>query len=361
MINLKTCNEELLSELLLDKKRVLHWYSTKHSSIKKIRQCAYVLERRCIDGDLPYCSGDMVEYVTKSGNKWILYQRAERIGGKVVCGIQCFCYYETCGSVGAFVPISGDYKTGRCVIFTSHFFLRLKQRLGLDVVDKNVLRRFIEYINILHIEMKDGGVHGERGGVVYLNGGVGRGIFRDSECNIFEVRSFLKESEQNGYQMKECENSKRMATNYVNMSRNVVLSRIDMGDSYGVFEDFENNLELMGLNRDRADKEAWVLLTIARVGHHYGKSVDLQVVSDWITDNVCHYPSVLGMFDGDSWECEDSDFSKMVRDGLSVGCSFFIPQIDFTSVFLSEKIIAKMDCIDRMNERRSHYKSKKDV
>lgn len=353
MINLKTNNEKLLDELMYDKKRVLHWFSTKHMTSKMMKRKVYELQRRCIDNGLRFCCDEPVEWLSKNGNKWMVYLRVEMVGTVVSPSVQCFCYYETSGSAGAFIPI----KDSRCVIFTSHFFLRVKQRLGLSVVDKNVLKRFVEYVNTLYIEMTGKGKHGENEGIVYLNGGIGRGIFRDGDCgNIFEVRSFLKEGEQNLGQMRESMNVKKLSSEYVSMPKGVFSERVECGDEYGACEDMERNMVLMGMNPDRADKECWVVFTMAFVAARYGLQIDLKRSSEWLAEHVCDYPSVKSMFEGDGWDCDDIEFSRLVKEGISCVSDYFAPQINFYTIFLSEKIRCKEEALDRMKERRSHYK-----
>ena len=69
MINLNTPNKELVEELRKDFNRVKQWFSEKHLTKKKVKQLAYILERKCIDENLNFATSEPVEHITKSGNR----------------------------------------------------------------------------------------------------------------------------------------------------------------------------------------------------------------------------------------------------------------------------------------------------
>ena len=356
MINLSTPNEELIKELRTDFNRVRLWFSEKHLTKKKIRQLAYILERKCIDENLKYTTSEPVEYITKSGNRWIVYLKAEKHGEKtIIHQLQAFCYYETYGSIGAFVPVFNGKSIDKCTIFSSHFFLRMKQRLGLGMLNKSVLKRFIEYISLLHSEDKGKGSHGEHEAEVYLYGAVGRGIFRDESCNILEVKTFLTESELSKSQLWKLQKLKNFATNYISMEHEIIRQRLDNGESVSVHKDYEKNMELIGCDPDTFDKNLWVNGTIIYVAVYYNLSLKNKGIAQWTKNNVYKYQSINEMLEGFGWECNDMEFSKLVEDAVRELTGTNEPFDDYFHVFKYGSEFVKNRVVSEMNERRSKY------
>ena len=356
MINLSTPNKELIEELRQDFNRVKQWFSEKHLTKKKIRQLAYLLERRCIDEDLKFATSEPVEHITKSGNRWMVYLKAERYGEKtIVHQLQAFCYYETYGSLGAFVPIYKDNKINACTIFSSHFFLRMKQRLGLGMLNKDVLKRFIEYITLLHSEDKGKGEHGEHEAEVYLYGAVGRGVFRGNDFDVLEVKTFLTEAELSKAQLARLQKLKNIATNYVSMNKNIISDRLNNGDSIAVHRAYENNMRLVGGDPDAFDKELWINGLIGYVAIYYNIPIERKAVCLWIKNNSEKYPSVNKMLDGFGWECNDMELFKLVEDAIRDITKTDNPMDGYFNVFQHGNEYVKNLTIEEMNKRRNQY------
>lgn len=321
-----------------------------------MRQLAYILERKCIDENLQYATSDPVEHITKSGNRWMVYLKSEKHGeNTIVHQLQAFCYYETYGSIGAFVPVFDGKTIDRCVIFSSHFFLRMKQRLGLGMMSKAVLKRFIEYISLLHSEDKGKGTHGENEAEVYLYGAVGRGIFRDEDCNILEVKTFLTESELSKSQLTRLQKLKNIATNYVSMEREIVRQRIDNGESVSVHRDYEKDMELVGGDPDAFDKRLWVNGIIGFVAIYYNLSIKQKGVAHLTRDNAHKYPSVNEMLEGFGWECNDMELSRLVEDAVRELTGSQKPFDNYFHVFKHGSDYVKNMVVEEMNKRRSKY------
>lgn len=356
MINLSTPNEELLKELKTDFNRTRLWFFEKQYTKKKVRQLAYTLERKCIDENLKYATSEPVEYITKSGNRWMAYLKAERQGEKtIIHQFQTFCYYETYGSLGAFVPVFDGKNINACAIFDSHFFRRMKERLGLGFLNKDVLKRFIEYISLLHSEEKGEGEHGQHEAEVYLYGAVGRGIFRDEDCTILDVRTFLTEAELSKAQLKRLQKLKSIATNYVSMEQSIINERLANDDFVGVHKDYENNMKLLGGDPDTFDKRLWVNGIIGYVAIYYNLSVKQKSVAQWTRDNVHKYPSVNEMFEGFGWECNDLELSRLVEDAVRELTSEQKLFDGYFHVFKHGSEYVKNMVIEEMNKRRSKY------
>lgn len=352
MINLSTPNEELLSELRSDYNRVVHWYSTKVLTPKKLRQKAYELQRRCIDNGLRFCTSDYSETTTKSGNKWIIYTKAERHGEEVMPEIQAFCYYDTLGSGGAFVPGFSKGNVTSCVIFTSHFFLRMKQRLGLGAIDKDVIRRFIEYMGCFHSESQGKGKHGENEAIVHLDGAMGYGLFLDKECNILKVNTFLKDSELNNFQKKQAMNIKDIASKYIDLPHEILMAKLDNGDK-AVWQDYEHNLKLMGADPDYMDKYALMLWSIKTLAEDYGSTVDCKQLAYWFRKHGKSYPSISKLICDFGWDFDHREFGRMARNALRELANITPPMVGYSTKV--EVVLCQVTelVMSEMNKRRN--------
>lgn len=354
MINLSTPNEELLEELKSDYNRVVHWFSTKRFTSRRLRQNAYVLERKCIDNDMQFATGEPEEFLTKNGNKWIIFQKARRCEGEILPEIQTFCFYNTLGSAGAFVPSFVGGKIDSCVIFTSHFFLRLKQRLGLEYVNKDVIQRFIEYIGSFHSESLGEGKHGKNEVIIYLNGAVGYGVFRDENCNILEVKSFLKETELTRFQQRQVKNVKRISSGFIDMPFEAMKKKVNNG-SLDEIRVYEHNLKLKGSDPDKFDKGILMLGSVIMIAKEYGLSLDNTEVADWIHDNYTSYPSIARMLDDHGWDFDHSEFGVMAKDAMRALGGITPPVVGFDVKVETWLYMVKDMVIEEMNKRRSKY------
>lgn len=335
---------------------MVHWYSTKRHTPKKLRQKAYELERKCIDNDLHFAASEYEEFVTKNGNKWIIFQKARRCDDEILPEIQTFCYYDTLGSAGAFVPSFVKGKVDSCVIFTSHFFLRLKQRLGLENVNKDVIQRFIEYIGSFHSESLGEGKHGKNEVIIYLNGAVGFGVFRDEDCNILEVKSFLKESELTRYQHRQVKNVKRISSGYIDMPYEVMRKRVS-NNNFDAIRAYEHNLKLKGSDPDKMDKAILMIGSMVMIAKEYGLSLSAAKVSDWIHDNYKHYPSIALMLEGHGWDFDHTEFGIMVREAIRSLGGITPPLVGYDVKVETWLYLTKNMVVEEMNKRRAKYKN----
>lgn len=353
-MNLSTPNKELLQDLKSDYNRVVHWYSTKRYTPRKLRQRAYELERKCIDNNLQFAASEYEEFVTKNGNKWVIFQKARKVGEAILPEIQTFCYYNTEGSAGAFVPSFVRGRIESCVIFTSHFFLRVKQRLGLKKVNKDVIQRFVEYIGSFHSESLGEGKHGKNEAVIYLNGAVGYGVFRDDDCCILEVKSFLKETELTRYQQRQVKSVKTISSEYIDIPSELFQKGIDK-DATSVLKSYEHNCKLRGGDPDKMDKAILILGSIVMIAKDYGFTLSETKVSDWIRGNYKNYPSIAAMLDGHGWDFDHKEFGSMAMDAMR-DMAFFTPSVVGYDVKVETWLYMVKDmAVEEMKKRRSKY------
>lgn len=196
MINLSTKNNDLIKELYFDKQRTIYWLIKQMGGEKKYEQMRDNLLLKA-KREKKIVTSDVVEYISKNGNRWLCFECARYYPDAYSAYTEpiVFCYYETYGSVGAFVPVKTEYnytdkKNESCVIFNSHFFYQMSERMGLGYRSRDMIKLFIEYIPSMVFSFRND--NGRTAIDVRLPGSIGRGFLRESDdYNVFEVRTFL--------------------------------------------------------------------------------------------------------------------------------------------------------------------------
>lgn len=205
MITLSTPNKELMNELYSDQDKAMYWFIKQHGGNKKYEQMRdemlYRAKREAKD-----IISDIVEYKSPNNNKWMVFEAARyyKDANSSFTNLIAICYYETIGSTGVFVPTVNDInnKEKCCLIFNSHFFYQMAQRMKLTTVDKAVVRRFLEYIPSFVFQVENL-PDGRKRIDVKLPGSIGRGFLRDGDnFKVYEVRTFLKDKQLSGSQKR---------------------------------------------------------------------------------------------------------------------------------------------------------------
>lgn len=199
MINLSTPNDMLFRELMADKEKSFYWLIKKNGgqkSYEKMRDGLLLQAKR----EQRNAISEVIEYRSTNGNRWMTYECARYYKDAHTSYTQpyAFCFYETLGSVGAFVPakIGLSLETGEdvIVIFTSHFFMQMCNRLGIGFRTPAMVRSFHEFIpNFLLATYKDDEDENRTKLIVRLPGSIGWGFQREGSQMVFEVRTFLSD------------------------------------------------------------------------------------------------------------------------------------------------------------------------
>ena len=208
MINLSTPNNILFKELMADKDKSFYWLKKKNGgdkSYEKMRDALLLKAKR----EKHNVISDVIEYRSANGNRWMTYECARyyKDADTSYTMPYAFCFYETLGSVGAFVPvkIGLTHEDGEdtIVIFTSHFFMQMSERLGLGYRSPEMVRAFHEFIpQFLLGTYKDEEDEYSTKLIVRLPGSIGWGFKREGEEQVFEVRTFLSDVQLNGKQRR---------------------------------------------------------------------------------------------------------------------------------------------------------------
>lgn len=271
MINLSTPTDTLLKEIQEDYRKALYWLNkkqTKRQQMEEAMKVATVMRK----SDTPVAMGDSVEYISPNGNKWLLYSLYEhRDNSRRVIDVG-FCYYETYGSIGAFVPmgdISGTNKT--CLVFTSHFFLRMCDRLGIPYRSREVIKEFSRQLTGILVNYRGDGIHGRDEIDVYLEAGIGRGRFRNGDERVIEVKTFLRHEELTSKQRKDTSVLKKAVRKFDVQSAGMIGTRLQNGDMTA-WDDMRTLCKAMGVDEKVMDYMA----AIPNVAYGVAERMDLK-------------------------------------------------------------------------------------
>ena len=198
MINLNTNSDQLMNELLEDKKRAIYWLVKKNGGEKGYTR---MQDKLLLDARKKRCNAtsDCYEYLSPNGNRWMVYECAQYLKetGAAVTKTIAFCFYETVGGIGAYIPlnlrISSKEGSDGCLIFTSHFFSRFSERVEVERFDSDMLQRFINALPHLTLNLYK--QEDELRVDIKLPGGIARGIQRKGKISVFEIRTFLKDTQ----------------------------------------------------------------------------------------------------------------------------------------------------------------------
>lgn len=150
MITLNSTPAQICKELEEDEKRANYWFIKQHHGEKgytkwRTEQCRklwYSTDRELFS--------DPVEYHSPNGNRWLSYEHTSKDGeGGCYTFNYCVMYYETIGSIGAYCctniedQVTEEELPG-CIHYTSHFFQRFAERMGLEYRSRNMMLRFLQ-------------------------------------------------------------------------------------------------------------------------------------------------------------------------------------------------------------------------
>lgn len=252
MVTLSTPANEMVKELLEEKEKALYWF-LKHfhgekgydKMVDALEQKAWIEEKTCIS--------DIVEYISKKGNRWMLFEAARYYpkAKKAKPSFVSFCYYETYGSVGAFLigydQMDTKLEMPFVVIYTSHFFLRFCQRLGVEMRSRWMVQKFCEAIpGYLIYPYNDKKANGLTPIDVRLPGSLGRGFARmEGDNTIIEIRTYLTDPELSRKQLKETEEVRKLGDSIEYEPFDIWLYRLSRMRGEELDNEFCNKLEFM--------------------------------------------------------------------------------------------------------------------
>lgn len=225
IITIQTPNEELLKEFNKEQQGAVRWLQKHFQGTKEGERYCIELGRKCLDEHRDINS-KFIDYMPKSGNKWKVFARFKYYAEGTLDIIPCLMmYYETIGSIGIFAPIqlanaeSPNDDNNGVLIFTSHFFHRLFNP-ERDKAANVTLEQALEWVaaNITPIAKFNTDNEGRPTIDMRVEGGIARGYRRqdptDKQVPIFEIRTFLTDSQLNNKQRRQTSDMREMAEGF---------------------------------------------------------------------------------------------------------------------------------------------------
>lgn len=261
MINLGTPPDLLMKELLADRDKAEYWLKKKCGGDKgyiRMQDRLIVEARRKRD----VVVSDFYEYRSPNGNRWMTYECARyfKDTAGVLSQSYTFCFYETEGSCGIFLPVKLGMNrvSGKdgCLIFTSHFFLRFAERTEMQKFDAPMLQLFVKAIP--HLTLTINIEEDIRKVDARLPGGVGRGVCKNGCDNVFEIRTFLKDGQLSRHQQRQTETLRSHGDHSLYVPEEVRIDRILHGkDMNAAFKREMKEMKTMytrqGMDGDKFD------------------------------------------------------------------------------------------------------------
>lgn len=207
MLNLSSPSDQILKEVTEERERAFYWHNKVHSK-KLVHKQIMASYKRAWDKKHGTYTGFNSEYVSSSGNKWYTFELiSPRPNNPEKFQVQfcTFIYYETAASIGCFLMADDDPKNGGgdiVYVFTSHFFQRYCERLGIQYGSTEMLTDFVcDIRSISSSKITD--THGEHEVIRIPHRGVGMVIARKDNPAVLEVKTFLADDNLNPNKKKE--------------------------------------------------------------------------------------------------------------------------------------------------------------
>lgn len=209
-INLSTNPKDIISTMRKELPSAEYFFYKSYGGSRKYA----VFEDKLLDkaGEEEHAQiTDTNDYISKEGNRWKTYTHVEYY--PKACYAQAyhfsFIYYETYGSCGAFFPSFPSGPNGKIIkrtkpngviIYTSHFFLRMSERIGIPYRSAALIQEFISTRKPSSCQADEDGCV-----IVKFKGGYGFGVEKSQSPRVLEIRTFLTEKQLTPKQKKKCE------------------------------------------------------------------------------------------------------------------------------------------------------------
>lgn len=320
MINLSTPNDQLISELASDYKKARYWAEKiiKKSEYKPMLRLMFVNHQLTDKRQI----SDVILYQSPKGNKWCMYWTTEKVDGRIVLKHRGFAYYETEGSIGAFLPMSDEQGRDikKCIILPSHFFVRMQERLGIKGVSKETIQQLTEPLEGIVVDYKGSSEKRDFEIEASVAGSVWRGVFRNGDIRVAEVKTFLKETSLSRKQQRSAQDLGIAQQGAMRHSKASVKERMDKGEAHVVLEELFANEDVYGIAGSLAYHYAIFQALTAIALQHYGIDANREKFRAMCVTVDKRYPS--GGFLSLLWEVAYRDLSEEDECLYHLGLSY---------------------------------------
>lgn len=337
MVNLSTVPDVMVREIIADRAKASYWLKKHFGGEKGYEKMRDNLILQCRRDKRNHVS-ETVEYHSANGNRWMTYECARyyKEADMVYTEPYAFCFYETLGSVGAFVPVKlgSDGRTGRdaVLLFNSHFFHQMSERLELGFRSPEMVRAFHEFIPSLLVSMYE--EEGRKRILVRLPGSIGFGFKKEGEAHVFEVRTFLKDTQLNGKQLRLTETIRLNAGKFMYEPKDIKRARAKktiktLEDAEAELQRLKERYMLLGMKEEDFNRtfriNFWIVTVFVKMGlgsledgdfwdRHCANNIKLvyQFVRDGKFDNELIYDLIARCAENNGYKNFDKEKAKKV-------------------------------------------------
>lgn len=241
MITSLSPKDEILKVCIEENQKAQYWFK-KQTNNRKWDDIADFLISQHKKTGIPQYS-EMIEYTARSGNKWCSFIRSRKFGNNYGTFLQSFMYRETLGSIEVFNVTSkgcvGDYSDG-VMIFTSHFFLRMAQKLGVSADSKEVAQRFLSLSDGMIFHEKGDGKKRKAELEISFMGTIWRGVYKNGDKRVVEIKTMIKRAELTNKEKNSLKEVEAAQINAVYHNKSADLQRIKAKDVSLIMEMYSN-------------------------------------------------------------------------------------------------------------------------
>lgn len=318
MITVTTATDEILKVLRTEEPRALYWLKKMFHGERGYSKMQNDLIEKAMR-ERKDTRSDVFDYISAAGNRWMVFEHCRYHADIHFAHTTpiAFCYYETYGSVGAFIaghPQYNELHGAKGVLFTDHFFLRFCQRLGVEMRSRWMVQRFLAIIpGILFQATGEKDQYGRMKVDCRFPGSIGRGIIR-KDGPLIEIRTFLTDRELSRKQLRDTKTLREIGDRHNFDPEEVKMARmLKTEDLAGAFEYELKQAVDMGADEDEASKAIIIGMYVVRAlvdlkyagptdfkfWQRHGK-VNAQVLIDIVTDWQDEKPAddvLMGLFE----------------------------------------------------------------
>ena len=269
MITVTSTTEQVLRELRTEEPKAMYWLKKMYHGERGYDKMQTELIERA-KNERRDTRSEVFDYISPTGNRWMVFEHCRYHKDIHYARTMpvAFCYYETYGSVGAFLnghSQYGDDNKAHGILFTDHFFLRFCQRLGIEMRSRWMVQRFLEIIpGIMFQTTGETDQYGRLKVDCRFPASIGRGIIR-KDGPLIEVRTYLTDKELTRKQLRDTKTLREIGDRHNFDPQDVKMARmLKAGDFAEAFEYEMNQIVEMGADRDELFATATISVYVTR-------------------------------------------------------------------------------------------------
>lgn len=245
MITSLSPKDEIFKVCIEENGKAQYWFK-KQTNNRKWDEIADSLISQHMKTGTPHWS-EMIEYNARSGNKWYSFIRSRKIGNCYGTFLQSFMCRETLGSIEIFNVTSKGCVGGGSdgvMIFTSHFFIRMAQKLGVAADNKEIAQRFLSLSDGMVFHEKGDGKKRKAELEISFMGTIWRGVYKNGDKRVVEIKTMLKRTELTSKEKIALKEVEAAQNNVVYHNKSSDLQRIKDKDVSLIAEMYNNSFVL---------------------------------------------------------------------------------------------------------------------